>query len=920
MGRKGRAGETAQHHRNHPGAAARIRLVSHQELPARPHDRVRARKDYWGKNLNVNIGRDNFEEIRYDYYRDTTVALEAFKGDQLDFRAESSAKDWATAYDFPAVREGRVIKEEFLVRNQGVMQSFAFNTRREKFKDPRVRRALAMSFDFAELNKTMFYGQYIQIDSYFKGTELAWNDKSGTRRDDNGLPSGKELEILVTVREKVPPEVFTEPYRPPATGSSDAMRRNLRDAMRLLKEAGYEIRDRKLINTATGEQLTVEFLLREPTFERVALFMKPSLERIGVGMTVRTIDPSQYENRMREWDFDITVASWGQSLSPGNEQLYYWGSKSADQAGSRNLPGIKNPAVDAIIERVIFAKDREESRCRDARSRPRADVELLRHSAMDLWQAAHRTLGSLRSPREHAGIWLLVVSDDLVVGRRASRQDRGAIILAMRRRDFLLASAASLAASTLPGQLAAQTSAETHGLSIFGDLKYPVDFKNVDYVDPAAPKGGLFSQISPNRAYNQNFLTFNSLNSYILKGDGAQGMESTFATLMARASDEPDAIYGLAARAVQVSPDKLTYRFLLRPEAKFHDGTPITGHDVAFSLNVLKENGHPIITQFARDFLGAEAEGDGVVVTRFAEKRARDVPLFVATLPIFSRAYSRQSQLRRDDARRSPLGSGPYRVREFEVGRYIEFERVKTGGRDDLPVMRGQHNFEHHPLRISTATAPRRSRLSRKGSSVPRGVHLARLGDALRLSGDQGRSRQRAKKCRTARRRGAGLVHQHAPPKFADPRVRLALVYAFDFEWVNKNIMFGSYKTDLVVLPELRPDGGRLAEAGGAGVAQAVARQGAGRGVRRCLRPAGLDGSGADRALLRRAGQLLQEAGWTIRDGKRRNAKGEHLTIEFLIDEPRLSAAPHAVHQEPRDARHRRQSAGRRCGPVPPPR
>jgi microcin C transport system substrate-binding protein len=326
------------------------------------YERVR---DYWGKDLNVNIGRDNFDELRYEYFRDSTVALEAFKADQADWRTENSAKNWATAYDFPAVRDKRVKIEEFPIRSSGIMQAFAFNTRRDKFKDPRVRQALNYAFDFEEMNKALFYGQYIRIDSYFKGTELAWNWRpepgvEGGPPPGTDLPEGQELEILNTVRDKVPPEVFTKPYKNPTGGGAEAARGNLREAIRLFKEAGYEVRDRRMVNAKTGEPLTFEILLSEPTFERVALFLKPSLERLGVTMTVRTVDDSQYENRVRNWDFDLIVSSWPESLSPGNEQRAYWGSQAADQVGSRNFVGIKNPAVDALIDRIVFATDRAE--------------------------------------------------------------------------------------------------------------------------------------------------------------------------------------------------------------------------------------------------------------------------------------------------------------------------------------------------------------------------------------------------------------------------------------------------------------------------------------------------------------------------------------------------------------------------------
>jgi microcin C transport system substrate-binding protein len=326
-------------------------------------------KAYWAKDLAVNIGRDNFDEVRYEYFRDSTVALEAFKADQLDWRSENSAKSWATAYDFPAVREKRVVLEEFPIRNMGVMQAFAFNTRRDKFADARVRRALNFVYDFEEMNKALFFGQYIRIDSYFKGTELAWNWRPEQEQGPaptvpptaaSGLPEGDELKILESLRDKVPAEVFTTPYKNPIGGSPEAARNNLREAIRLFKEAGYEVRERKMVNARTGEPFSIEFLLSDPSSERIALFLKPSLERLGITMTVRTVDDSQYENRLRSWDFDVVVTSWAQSLSPGNEQRAYWGSQAADQVGSRNYVGIKNPAVDTLIDRIIFAKDRAE--------------------------------------------------------------------------------------------------------------------------------------------------------------------------------------------------------------------------------------------------------------------------------------------------------------------------------------------------------------------------------------------------------------------------------------------------------------------------------------------------------------------------------------------------------------------------------
>jgi len=304
-------------------------------------------KDYWGAQLPVRIGQNNFDEMRFEYFRDNLVALESFKADQADWIAENSAKQWATAYDFPAVTEKRVVKEEFPINDSGRMQGFVLNLRREHFKDARLRRAFNYAFDFEEMNKQLFYGQYKRINSYFYGIDLA----------SSGLPEGQELEILETVRSQVPAEVFTTPYVNPVGGNPESVRANLRESARLLKEAGFEVRDRKLVD-ASGKPVTVEILVQDPASERVALFFKPSLERIGVTTSIRIVDDAQYQNRLRSFDYDMIIDQWGQSLSPGNEQREFWGSQAADQPGSRNTMGIKNPAIDALIEKVIFAKDR----------------------------------------------------------------------------------------------------------------------------------------------------------------------------------------------------------------------------------------------------------------------------------------------------------------------------------------------------------------------------------------------------------------------------------------------------------------------------------------------------------------------------------------------------------------------------------
>ena len=306
--------------------------------------------DYWARDLNVNRGRHNFREVRFEYFRDTTVLLEAFKGDGIDYRVETNARNWSTSYDFPAVQDGRVVKEEFPTRASGVMQAFVFNLRRPKFADGRVRRAFNLAFDFEDTNRTLFYGLYQRIDSFYFGTELA----------SSGLPEGAELAILESVRDKVPARVFTTPYQNPVNGGGDAVRTNLREAVRLLGEAGWELRGRQLVDKRSGEPFRAEVLGYDVNTERYVLPYKAALERIGIGIDLRIVDAAQYQNRLRSNDFDITTSLWAQSVSPGNEQREYWGSAAADRPGSRNLAGIKNPAVDALIERIVFASDRAE--------------------------------------------------------------------------------------------------------------------------------------------------------------------------------------------------------------------------------------------------------------------------------------------------------------------------------------------------------------------------------------------------------------------------------------------------------------------------------------------------------------------------------------------------------------------------------
>ena len=304
--------------------------------------------NYWGKDLPVTRGLHNIDRLRYDYYRDVTVALEAFKAGAYDLRIENVAKQWATGYDSPALTNGLMKKETFQHQLPSGMQGFAFNLRRPLFQDARVRQALAYAFDFVWSNRNLFFGQYIRTRSYFDNSELAAR----------GLPSPEELALLEPLRKELPPEVFTAAYEPPTANDDSQLRANFQKALQLLQEAGWVFRDRKLVNAKTGEPFRFELLIAEPTWERIALPFARNLERLGIEMTVRSVDSAQYENRERSFDFDMIVNVWGQSLSPGNEQREFWSSSAADQPGSRNVSGLKNPAVDQLVDQVIAAPDR----------------------------------------------------------------------------------------------------------------------------------------------------------------------------------------------------------------------------------------------------------------------------------------------------------------------------------------------------------------------------------------------------------------------------------------------------------------------------------------------------------------------------------------------------------------------------------
>ena len=307
-------------------------------------------RDWWAKDLPVSRGLNNFDTIRYDYYRDATVALEAFKAGQYDFRNENNSKVWATGYDFPALADGQVVKEEVPSKLPTGMQGFAFNLRRaDKFGDIRVRQAIGLAFDFEWSNEALFYGQYKRTESYFSNSELAAT----------GLPSPGELKLLEPFRGKVPEEVFTKEFHAPKTDGSGTPRENLRQAQTLLRQAGWTVQNGVLTSPAK-KPLEIEFLLSSPDFERIVSPFIQNLKRLGINARIRTVDPAQYINRVRERDFDMIVQSWGQSLSPGNEQREFWSTDAADRPGSRNVVGIKNPAVDALIDKIIHAEDRAE--------------------------------------------------------------------------------------------------------------------------------------------------------------------------------------------------------------------------------------------------------------------------------------------------------------------------------------------------------------------------------------------------------------------------------------------------------------------------------------------------------------------------------------------------------------------------------
>ena len=306
-------------------------------------------EDYWGKNLPVNKGRNNYSSMRYDTYRELTISLEALKAGDIDFRTEYISKDWKTAYDFPALKDGRVIKEDIPDGNIQRTQAIVMNLRQPRFQDLRVRKALDLVYDFEWMNKNLFYGAYIRNDSYFQIDEM----------NATGVPEGDELALLEPYRDQLPASVFEKEYSSAIGDGSGNIRKRYREAIKLLKEAGWEIKDQKLTHVETGEKFVIEFLFRQASLEKIILAYKKTLERVGIELKPRLIDTAQWVKRLEEFDFDMTSQVIVQSLSPGNEQRNRFSIEAADTPGSNNLAGIKDPVVDELIEKVITAPDRE---------------------------------------------------------------------------------------------------------------------------------------------------------------------------------------------------------------------------------------------------------------------------------------------------------------------------------------------------------------------------------------------------------------------------------------------------------------------------------------------------------------------------------------------------------------------------------
>ncbi len=450
---------------------------------------------------------------------------------------------------------------------------------------------------------------------------------------------------------------------------------------------------------------------------------------------------------------------------------------------------------------------------------------------------------------------------------------------ALTRRTVLAAgSALALAPFTA---MRANDMVETHGLSVFGDLKYKADFSHFAYVNPEAPIGGLFSHVPGSRAFNQNFLTFNSLNSFILRGDAALQMEITFASLMRAAQDERDSIYGLAARAVRHDPQRRVFQFLLRHGLTFHDGSPLTAADVAWSIETLKAEGHPVIAAALREIERIIVDAPDTLTVHFTANRTREAPLTVASLPIFSRAYY-ATRTFNQTTMEPPLGSGPFRIARFEQGRFIEYERVSNWWGWRLPSVRGQMNWnrvrvEYYRDRSIAFEAFKSGEFLFREEFTSRDWATGYDFPAMR----DGRVRREEVPDNTPS--GAqGYFMNMRRAKFQDPRLREAIGLCFDFEWTNRNIFFGLYARNQSFFENSdmaargRPSAAELT------LLEPFRRELTDDVFGEAVVPPVSDGSGTDRNNLRRAAQLLREAGVTVTNGQARLRSGERFSIEFL--------------------------------------
>jgi len=447
----------------------------------------------------------------------------------------------------------------------------------------------------------------------------------------------------------------------------------------------------------------------------------------------------------------------------------------------------------------------------------------------------------------------------------------------------LFATGAVLAAFALSS--AANASERMHGLSIFGDLKYPPGFSHFDYVNPDAPKGGELSQVGPNVLFNQGFLTFDSLNSFILRGTAAQGMELTFDSLMVRAADEPDALYGLIAKSVSRTEDGNSIAFHLRKEARFHDGTPLTAEDAAFSLRLLMEKGHPLISQNMREVKEIAAPDPHTLIIVFTGEQTRDLPLFIAQLPIFSKAYYTAHEFDQTTLE-PPLGSGPYKVKTVRPGRSITYERVKNYWARNLNVNVGRWNFgeiRFEYFRDRTA----QFEAFKAGAYLLREEFTAKYWATEYNFPAMEDGRVKRVTLRDDTPSGAqGWFINLRREKFADPRLREALSYAFDFEWMNRNQFYGLYDRTESFFEKSPMKAEGLPSAAELTLLEPFRESLPPEVFGPPVTPPVSDGSGRDRAMLRRAAELMNEAGWTVENGRRVNEDGDVLSIEFVSDEP----------------------------------